>query len=426
VATTRLIPTRQYSWLICDVARVFSTEMSSHCTVQGLKGLLQTLTQYLDRELDLWIPITHVNCQKLMTSEQRSDLVDWLIELNKRFCFSAETLFLSVDIFDRFLHIVKAQSKYLRCIAVTCLYIGAKINEEDDVIPATQELVHVSECGCSEAEILRMERCILNKFDWSPRASPTSVEFIHLFHALVLNKCPMLVHSADELDVTRCMLDEALLLCLHRSELLEYPPSTVALSILSIYLEFTWTQWKFATQRLQALIQLSEADLSECRQLTTRCLGSHLVNFTMNKKTALLKTTPQFFDQPSFLSSNFTSSLSPHSNSTHLKSAIIAQSCSEESRGDEVDRENIGSVIRKEMTPPPSIPVTPNPPSKRRRVEQDDDVYDDIRKLYNTDDVTSSQCDVIGMSCGMEVSSCHGNGECVGGIVTLLVPIATV
>jgi hypothetical protein len=396
--------------------------MYSQSAVQGLKGLLQTLAQYLERELDQWISSTPVGAQKETLCEQRSDLVDWLIELNARFGFTTETLFLSVDIFDRFLQLVKAQSKYLRCIAVTCLYIGAKVNEEDDVIPATCELVRLSECGCSEAEILRMERCILAKFDWNPRASPTSVEFIHLFHALVLNKCPMLISSTTRLDIVRCALDEALLLCTHRVDLLEYPPSSVALAVLSLYLEFAWPHWMPAVQQLQSLIQLSEADLTECRQLCTRCLGSHLLNFTKNNKSTPVKILPDFFDRHSFFSSNSLSSLDPTSDSD-AKQGNAGISCPEKLHGDEPGREGTGSVIRKEMSPPLSLPVSPNPPTKRRRVEQDDDVYDDIRKLYGTDDTVLSQCDVIDISCGMEMS-CTGHTKCRGGIVAITMPIA--
>jgi hypothetical protein len=280
-------------------------------------------------------------------------------------------------------------------------------------------LVQQSECGCSEAEILRMERCILTKFEWSPRASPTSIEFIHLFHALVLNKCPLLVSSPTELDVIRRTLKDALLICSHRSDLLEYPPSTVALSVLSLYLEFTWSHWQPATQRLQALVRLSDADLTECRQLVTRCLGSHLIHFSRISKTTSPKILPQLHDCQAFLSPNYrSSSLSPTSD-FNVRSGSSASL--EVLHGAEPGKELItGSVIRKEMTPPPSLPVTPNPPSKRRRVEQDDDVYSDIRKLYMTfdDTITPSQSDIIDMSCGMEMSSGHNN-ECLTGIVMM-------
>ena len=48
------------------------------------------------------------------------------------------------------------------------------------VIPGTCELVRLTECGCSTAEVLRMELCILDKLRWTLRASQTSLEFIQL------------------------------------------------------------------------------------------------------------------------------------------------------------------------------------------------------------------------------------------------------
>jgi hypothetical protein len=163
----------------------------------------------------------------------RSSLIEWLATLNSKFGFSLETLFLTVDILDRFLHRVKAQTKYLKCIAVTCFYLASKLNEEDEIIPYTPELVRRSECGCSEAEVLRMERCILVKLDWDLRASHTSIEFIHLFYALVLTKCPTLQPSVSYGTSLRT-LNQSLLLCLPHVQLLAYAPSTVALTVLSL------------------------------------------------------------------------------------------------------------------------------------------------------------------------------------------------
>lgn len=47
------------------------------------------------------------------------------------------------------------------------------------VIPGILELVRESECGCSQAEILRMERCILSKLNWDLR-SITPLDFLHI------------------------------------------------------------------------------------------------------------------------------------------------------------------------------------------------------------------------------------------------------
>ena len=67
----------------------------------------------------------------------------------------------------------------MRIIGVASFYLAAKTIEEDEVLPATLDLVHASECGCSVAEVLRMERVVLDKLRWDLNAS-TALEFVHI------------------------------------------------------------------------------------------------------------------------------------------------------------------------------------------------------------------------------------------------------
>jgi hypothetical protein len=64
-------------------------------------------------------------------------------------------------------------------LAVGCLYIAAKCKEEDDTIPITPEFVIDCNASCSANELLRMERLILEKFDWFADFV-TSVDFLQL------------------------------------------------------------------------------------------------------------------------------------------------------------------------------------------------------------------------------------------------------
>ncbi len=64
-------------------------------------------------------------------------------------------------------------------MAVGCLYIAAKCKEEDDTIPITPEFVIDCNASCSANELLRMERLILEKFDWFADFV-TSVDFLQL------------------------------------------------------------------------------------------------------------------------------------------------------------------------------------------------------------------------------------------------------
>jgi hypothetical protein len=219
--------------------------------------LLQMLGAALTRQDEKTVP-SKMTESKLVSgvSEHRRRIVSWLVELNQKFEFDAETLFLSISIFDRFLAAVKAHPKYLNCIGVSCLYLAAKTVEEDSSVPDTLTLVRSSECGCSVAEVLRMERCILDKLSWDLRLA-TSLEFLHIFHALLLSRCPRVLDGTGvsaALHVDR--LTRRLQTCLLDPQLAGFTPSTLALAALSLDLELFvgWQLWLPATVTLQMMI----------------------------------------------------------------------------------------------------------------------------------------------------------------------------
>ncbi|NWJ09230.1 CCNI2 protein, partial [Crypturellus undulatus] len=61
---------------------------------------------------------------------------------------------------------LQAQLKYLECIAISCLVLAAKTSQEDEVIPSVKTLAAQSGSKRSPAEILRMERILLEKPHW--------------------------------------------------------------------------------------------------------------------------------------------------------------------------------------------------------------------------------------------------------------------
>lgn len=319
---------------------------------------LRKLGHSLDRELDSWQPPTPSSSDVAESlTEMRSDMIDWLIKLNAKFGFSFETLFTSISVFDRFLHRVRAQRKYLRCIAVTCLYLAAKVCEEDEMVPLTWEVVRRSECGYSEAELLRMERCILSKLDWNLRLTPTSYDFIHLFHAVVLTKCPEHLSPPDSRQSSTA-LSQLMLACTRVDGLVSYSPSTVALAGLSLYLKLTWDHWLPATKALLSLPQLNECELLACRDIISRSLGAQVIDILAASRRQLC------------------------SRAQRTAAVVLEVPAAGKDRSSEGDRL-------------PSLPVTPHiPPAKRRKVEeQDEEVYIDIRRLYGVPDepVTSQE-----------------------------------
>ncbi|XP_041080020.1 cyclin-I-like isoform X3 [Polyodon spathula] len=152
------------------------------------------LGEALARETRLWKALVFRNGKIQGTDispTQHDEVVLWLLELCSRFHFYPETFALATSILNRLLASVKAQLKYLRCIAITCMILAAKSNEEDDVILSIKDLAVQSGCNCSPAEILRMERIILDKLHWDLYIA-TGVDFINIFHAMVMSSRPHL------------------------------------------------------------------------------------------------------------------------------------------------------------------------------------------------------------------------------------------
>lgn len=259
--------------------------------------LLQMLGASLTRQDEKTV-ISKVTESKIISgvSEHRRRIMSWLVELNTKFEFHVETLFLSAAIFDRFLASVKAQPKYLNCIGVSCLYLAAKTVEEDNSVPDTLTLVRSSECGCSVAEVLRMERCILDKLGWDLRLA-TSLEFLHIFHALLMSRCPRVldgtgVSAAQHID----RLTRRLQTCLLDPQLAGFTPSTLALAALSLDLELFvgWQLWLPATVTLQTLAQIGGRDLVWCRELVVRCMpGDGVARAALVASRATLAVSPK-------------------------------------------------------------------------------------------------------------------------------------
>nr|XP_040582521.1 G1/S-specific cyclin-E-like [Lepeophtheirus salmonis]XP_040582522.1 G1/S-specific cyclin-E-like [Lepeophtheirus salmonis] len=96
----------------------------------------------------------------------RAILLDWLIEVCEVYRLHRETFYLAVDFIDRYLSITQDMPKNkLQLIGVSCLFIGAKI--EEIYPPKLKEFAYVTDGACTEEQILEMELVILKALNWS-------------------------------------------------------------------------------------------------------------------------------------------------------------------------------------------------------------------------------------------------------------------
>ncbi|KAJ7404689.1 cyclin-I [Pitangus sulphuratus] len=181
----------------------------------------------------------------------------WIAEISSKFQFYPERFALVTSIFNRLLASVKAQLKYLQCIAISCLVLAAKpVKRMRSVIPSVQTLVVQSSCKCSPAEILRMERIILDKLQWDLYTA-TPMDFLNIFHAVGMSNKPhptQLPQRNPSLHVA--LLTRQLQHWMASHQLVQLRGSTLVLVIITLELERQAPGWLCVTTDLLKKAQL--------------------------------------------------------------------------------------------------------------------------------------------------------------------------
>lgn len=144
----------------------------------------------------------------------RGVLIDWLVEVHTRFHLLPETLFLAVNIVDRFLSAKVVQLDRLQLVGVTAMFIAAKY--EEVLSPSVGSFRHVADDGFSEAEILSAERFMLGTLNYD-LSYPNPMNFLRR------------VSKADNYDIqTRTVAKYLTEISLLDHRFMSYRPSHVA------------------------------------------------------------------------------------------------------------------------------------------------------------------------------------------------------
>lgn len=97
--------------------------------------------------------------QTQLKPRMRSILVDWLVEMHQRFRLLPETLFLAINIMDRFMSVEVVQIDKLQLLATGSLFIAAKY--EEVFSPSVKNYAYFTDGLYTEDEILEAEKYIL-------------------------------------------------------------------------------------------------------------------------------------------------------------------------------------------------------------------------------------------------------------------------
>ncbi|GMN47131.1 hypothetical protein TIFTF001_016305 [Ficus carica] len=106
----------------------------------------------------------YIGLQPDINAKMRSILVDWLIEVHNKFELMPETLYLTINIVDRFLSMKVVPRRELQLLGISSMLLASKY--EEIWAPEVNDFVCISDNAYIKEQILAMEKAILGKLGW--------------------------------------------------------------------------------------------------------------------------------------------------------------------------------------------------------------------------------------------------------------------
>ena len=151
----------------------------------------------------------------------RAFLVEWIIDVHRKFRLVPETLYVTVFLIDRFLSLKQIKKNQLHILGVTALLISTKY--EEIYPPELKDLLSVSENKFTRTEVLQMERDMLITMQFDVTA-PSAYRFLERYRRL-----SPIAFADERVFFLAQYLQEISLL---DASLLNYNPSEIAASAL--------------------------------------------------------------------------------------------------------------------------------------------------------------------------------------------------
>lgn len=97
-------------------------------------------------------PLT-TDCQPHVTEKMRMILVDWILEVHYKFKMNQESLYLAINILDRFLYMSteEVSRRQLQLVGVTSLLLAAKY--EEMFVPELRDLAYICDGAYTESQV---------------------------------------------------------------------------------------------------------------------------------------------------------------------------------------------------------------------------------------------------------------------------------
>ncbi|MCJ1294034.1 G2/mitotic-specific cyclin [Xylographa carneopallida] len=176
--------------------------------------VVEIFEYFKDLELTTMPNPEYMEHQEHLDWQERHVLIDWLIEVHEKFNLLPETLYLAINIIDRFLSTKVVQLEKFQLVGITALFIASKY--EEVMSPHVSNFSYVARNDYSDTEILSAERYILSALNYD-LSYPNPMNFLRR------------ISKADNYDIQTRTLGKYLLeISVVDNRFMEHLPSHIA------------------------------------------------------------------------------------------------------------------------------------------------------------------------------------------------------
>lgn len=151
-----------------------------------------------------------------INEKMRAILIDWLVEVHLKFKLMPETMYLTVNLIDRYLELKPVQRTKLQLVGVTAMLLASKY--EEIYAPEVRDFVYITDKAYTKEQILQMEANMLNTLGFRITV-PTSFVFLNRF---------LKVAEQEKVDGSRLLATFFLERTLQEYSFLRFPASKIA------------------------------------------------------------------------------------------------------------------------------------------------------------------------------------------------------
>ncbi|CAD5233768.1 unnamed protein product [Bursaphelenchus xylophilus] len=161
--------------------------------------------KYLKWREPLFIPGPYMQHHKNVDNKTRAVLVDWLIEIQEAFEQNHETLYMAVNLVDRFFTKTRrVQKEHLQLVGCAAILVAAKVEERS--APLIDDLIYLVKDAFDAKKLKKMEQELLATVGFD-LCSPLSYSFLRRYGRVIKSDMSLLTLARYILEVSLHFLD---------------------------------------------------------------------------------------------------------------------------------------------------------------------------------------------------------------------------